>query len=259
MAGLPKIELSLETVQKRDALIAMKSEISSQSEIQHTPSKKLQREVVMIIDPQWVCRKGLKHLILDHTDHKHIVEAESVEMALGGIFRWKKIKFIIMELDLPGSNAVEGFEAIREAAGNVPILAISDGCTRDEILRAVDLGAAGFITKSASEEEILHAVHAVERGEIHISKALFTRMQGPDVVAGSKNRLAQSQAVESLTRRQRQVLEELAHGQSNRAIGEALKVSEHTVKIHVAAILKTLGVKNRTQAALLAQPSSASS
>lgn len=233
----------------------MKSVMSSQAEFKHTPSKRLLREVVMIIDPQWVCRKGLKHLILDHTAHKHIVEADSVEMALEGVARWKKIKFIIMELDLPGSDAVEGFEALREAAGTVPILAISDGCTRDEILRAVNLGAAGFITKSASEEEILHAIHAVERGEIHISKKLFTRMQDPNVAAGSGNRRARSQAVGSLTQRQRQVLEELARGQSNRAIGETLKVSEHTVKIHVAAILKTLGVENRTQAALLAQPS----
>lgn len=235
----------------------MKSVISKQSEIQHIPTKKLQREVVMIIDPQWVCRKGLKHLILEHTTHSHIVEAESVKMALEGVSRWKKIKFIIMELDLPGADAVEGFEALREAAGTVPILAISDGCTRDEILRAVNLGAAGFIAKSASEEEILHAIHAVERGEIHISKTLFARMQGPSAVDEAKNRRTQSQAVGNLTQRQRQVLEELARGQSNRAIGETLKVSEHTVKIHVAAILKTLGVENRTQAALMAQPSSA--
>lgn len=233
----------------------MKSITSIQSEIQHTSSKKHLREVVMVIDPQWVCRKGLKQLILDHTVHEHVVEAENVEMALEGVARWKNIKFIIMELDLPGADAVEGFEALREAVGSVPILAISDGCTRDEILRAVNLGAAGFITKSASEEEIVHAIHAVERGEIHISKALFTRMQGPSVADISESRRAKDHAVGSLTQRQRQVLEELARGKSNRAIGETLKVSEHTVKIHVAAILKTLGVENRTQAALLAQPS----
>lgn len=233
----------------------MKSINSDQSEIQHAPSKKLQREVVMIIDPQWVCRKGLKHLILEHTDHKYIVEAESIEMALEGIARWQRIRFILMELDLPGGDCVAGFEALREAAETVPILAISDGCTREEILRAVNLGAAGFITKSASEEEILHAIHAVERGEIHISKSLFTKMQGATPADVSNSRSAQSRAVGSLTQRQRQVLEELARGQSNRAIGKTLKVSEHTVKIHVAAILKTLGVENRTQAALLAQPS----
>lgn len=217
------------------------------------------REVVMIIDPQWISRKGLRHLLLDHTRQKHIVEAESVEMALAGIVAWKKIKYIIMELDLPGENAVEAFERIREAAESVPILAISDGCTREEILRAVSLGAAGFITKSASEEEILHALHAVEYGEIHISKNLFLEPMDTDGVSkagtSAANRPPRSEAVASLTQRQRQVLEELARGQPNRAIGEKLKVSEHTVKIHVAAILKTLGVENRTQAALLAQPS----
>lgn len=219
------------------------------------------REVVMIIDPQWIFRKGLRQLLLDHTRQKHIVEAESVEMALAGIAAWKKIKLIIMELNLPGENAVEAFERVREAAESVPILAISDGCTREEILRAVSLGAAGFITKSASEEEILHALHAVEHGEIHISKNLFLEPDGTNRALGFRahegksNRPPRSQAVASLTQRQRQVLEELARGQPNRAIGEKLKVSEHTVKIHVAAILKTLGVENRTQAALLAQPS----
>lgn len=223
----------------------------------YNPASRFLKDVVMVIDPQWLCRNGLKHLILEHTDHRHVIEAENVETALANLARWGRVKFIIMEVVMPGMDPLEAFETVHEAADNIPILAISDDCSREEILGTINLGAAGFITKSSGEEEILHAMNSIEGGEIHISKNLFANSETVGRERSSVNSRAQNAAVASLTRRQREVLEELGRGQSNRSIAQKLKVSEHTVKIHVAAILKTLGVANRTQAALLAQPNDA--
>lgn len=229
----------------------------NKTDAKYDPSDRFLKNSVMIIDPQWVCRNGLKHLILEHTDHNHVVEASDIDDAGKGLARWDKIGFIIMELRLPGIDPVEAFETICEMAGNIPILAMSDNCSREEILGTINLGAAGIITKSSGEEEILHAISAVERGEIQISRSLFEKADALEKRGQRTRGRVKSEAMTSLTQRQREVLEELGRGQSNRAIAEKLHVSEHTVKIHVAAILKTLGVANRTQAALLAQPTDA--
>lgn len=232
----------------------MTSATNGDTTAKSSPVSKFHEAVAMVIDPQWICRNGLKHLILEHTDHSRVIEAEDIETAQGNLAKWKKIKIIIMEVVMPGGDPLENFEAVREAADTVPILAISDDCSREEILGAINLGAAGFITKSAGGEEILHAMRSIEGGEIHISKTLFEKTETAGRDRLKANTRERNVKVAGLTRRQREVLEELGQGQSNRSIAQKLGVSEHTVKIHVAAILKALGVANRTQAALLVQP-----
>lgn len=232
------------------------------------------QDSVLLIDPQWICRNGLRHLIEEQTAYKQVLEAEDIEAACKKLSSCPNIKLIIMELNLPAMDYVEGIAAVEAEAGSIPILAISDGLTRQEVLDAIVHGAAGFVCKSGGEEEILEAITAVESGAIHISGPLFCKTDGAvsnhrkllyprtRTHGQTQNRMkthdrTRCAAVANLTVRQREILHELERGQSNRSIAESMAISVNTVKIHVGAILKVLGVKNRTQAALLAQSSHA--
>lgn len=225
------------------------------------------QDSVLIIDPQWVCRSGLKHLMLEQAGYQQVQEAESIEVACAKLSRFPNIKLIIMELRLPGMGYTESLAAVGKMANEIPILGMSDGLDRQEILESISHGAAGFVCKTGSEEEILQAIKAVESGAIHISKPLVwgsggtvkkhqPSLQHRDKTHGQDPGRSQirKDAMATLTVRQREVLEELGQGQSNRDIAEHMEISVNTVKLHVGAILKTLDIKNRTQAALLVQP-----
>lgn len=214
----------------------------------------------LLIDPQWISRSGLKHLLQEQTSYQHVLEAGDIEAAHKKLSEFPNIKLIIMELRLPAMNCAEAIAAVEAKAGSIPILAISDGATRQEILDAVVYGASGFVCKSGSEEEILEAITAVESGAIHISGPMFCKtnvtMSNLPPVAHSQHHAydpMQASAVADLTERQREILHELGQGQSNRMIADDMGISVNTVKIHVGAILRALDVKNRTQAALLVQ------
>lgn len=206
---------------------------------------------VLVVDAQWVVRNGLRRLIEDHTAYKTVIEASDIAGARLTLTKTKDIDLVVMELQMVPGDRFGAFQAVIKAAPSVPVIVMSDGCSREDILETINKGAAGFISKSAEKDEILLAINAVYEGEIYISKTLLDSAGSRDDQIGTIDENGQVAAIASLTQRQREVLEELAEGHSNRVIAENLHVSEHTVKIHVAAILKSLNVDNRTQAALM--------
>jgi two-component system, NarL family, nitrate/nitrite response regulator NarL len=207
----------------------------------------------LVFDPQWVVRNGLRQLILDQTAFSTIVEAVDEAQARSALAKTKNLELIIMELMAAPVDRFQAFESVLQAAPSVPVIVMSDRCSREEILETINMGATGFISKGAERDEILLAIKAANEGEIYISKALLDSAGAREDQNELKNGNAHGAAIAKLTQRQREVLEELAQGHSNRVIAENLGVSEHTVKIHVAAILKSLNVDNRTQAALMGQ------
>ena len=125
---------------------------------------------------------------------------------------------------------------------------------------AVELGAVGFVSKTAGSEEIVKAISNVLKGEIYLPRELLVQKQSASKLAPAEPQgvnLPSPEAVRDLTKRQREVLRLLGEGKSNSEIAEALGRSEHTIRIHVSAILKTLDVPNRTMAALIARDCSA--
>jgi DNA-binding NarL/FixJ family response regulator len=146
---------------------------------------------------------------------------------------------------MPGASGLSGLISLRGTHPSLPIIVISAHDDPVTVRRALDLGASGFISKSASMEEIRNAVRTVLDGGIAAPAALDLGKESDPEISGLIRRL------QTLTPQQTRVLSMLGEGLLNKQIAYELGVSEATVKAHVSAILQKLGVDSRTQAVIL--------
>ncbi|MFZ0460301.1 MAG: response regulator transcription factor, partial [Rhodoplanes sp.] len=148
---------------------------------------------------------------------------------------------------------LDSLKAAREASPATRFAVVSTSNTRADILATLAAGFHGFISKRQSDTEILAAVTDILAGRIYVP-ASFARMGDGDALCGRFDReavptLSTEADVLKLTKRQREVLTLLARGLSNKEIARALDIAEATTKIHMAALLRGLAVRNRTEAA----------
>ena len=150
---------------------------------------------------------------------------------------------VMLDLGLPGCSGIEALERFRERFPALPVVVVSGASNPSTINAALDLGAMGFIPKSAPSEVFLSAVRLVASGGIYVP--LEALRGAPDAGPGSRSEL-------ELSPRQKEVLALLLKGLPNKLIARKLDISENTTKIHVSAVLHALGVANRTQALIAA-------
>ncbi len=166
---------------------------------------------------------------------------EAVKALLAGN---DEFDLVLLDLSMPGASGLSGLIALRGMQVGVPVVIVSARDDPQTIRRALELGASGFIPKSASIEEIRHAVDAVLAGGIAMPEGVEVGVERDPEMADLIRRL------QSLTPQQTRVLTMLAEGLLNKQIAYELGVSEATVKAHVSAILQKLGVDSRTQAVI---------
>ena len=209
---------------------------------------------ILIIDDHWVSRAGVRHLLSRLDEDITLTEASGVEEALAIASGTPDLDLILLDLVMPGMDPFDGLQALHQQSPSVPIVVFSVNEQRQDVLRTIDLGAMGYIPKSSDAEEILSALRQVLAGNMYLPSGLMSKPQaGPRENELDRGDLrAYTDLSKDLTRRQLEVFHLLAKGLSNRDIATALEVSEHTVRIHISAILRTLKVANRTQAALIA-------
>lgn len=153
---------------------------------------------------------------------------------------------VFLDLDLPDVDGLDGLLRLRAAAPGVPILVVSSMAEAALIDAALAAGAAGFVPKHSGREAFRAAILALAEGRIFLPDGFIPSgeaSEAQDAVA----RLAQ------LTRQQARILELLCQGRLNKQIAFELSIAETTVKAHVTAIMRKLGVQSRTQAVLMAQ------
>ncbi len=216
---------------------------------------------ILAADDHWVSRTGLRHSLSRLARPVNsFLEASSFGEARQIAAQHPDLDLIILDLLMPDGSGFEEIAALTKIAPAVPIIVVSMAESRQDMMRALDAGAMGFVPKSAPGDALLHAIEIVLRGEIYVPPQIFSPamsdlahgaspFQRPGGPAASG---AAAARIPGLTRRQKQVFELLGVGNSNAMIAKVLSISEHTVAIHVSAILKTLEVDNRTQAALIA-------
>jgi DNA-binding NarL/FixJ family response regulator len=209
---------------------------------------------VLIIDDHWVSRAGVRHLLSLLDDDITLSEASGAEEALEIVSRKRDLDLILLDLLMPGMDPFDGLAALHRKCPGVPIVVFSVNEQRKDVLRTIDLGAMGYIPKSSDADEILSALKQVLSGNMYLPRGLMSKPQPDDLETDldPNNVGAYRDLTNGLTKRQLEVFHLLAKGLSNREIASALDVSEHTVRIHISAILRTLKVANRTQAALIA-------
>lgn len=201
---------------------------------------------VLLADDHALFREGVRLVLESLVEGPlDVVEACDFIQALAVIRAGSDVDVGLVDLNMPGMDGFSGIEALKRAAPDLHLVVVSASEDPSDVRRALNAGAHGYITKSSSSAAMLGAIRSVLSGDTFISPGLD--IPASFLAAGDTETVAQT-----LTPRQRDVLAMLRQGKSNKEIARDLALAEITVKLHVTAILRALGVENRTQAAIFA-------
>jgi DNA-binding NarL/FixJ family response regulator len=192
---------------------------------------------VLLVDDHGLVRHGVQLLILEALPQLQVVLAGSFREALETLAA-ARCELVLLDLALGDAQGLGGLQRLRALHGDVPVIVLSAHDDRETVLAALDHGAMGFISKTATPDELREALMAVAGGAIHLPRSVSSRTA----------RQAPALHELGLTERQIEVLGYLVQGWSNKEIARQLDRSEVLVKKHVAAVLQVLGVPNRTRA-----------
>jgi DNA-binding NarL/FixJ family response regulator len=194
---------------------------------------------ILLVDDHALFIEGLRHVLKALGSPVEIVEAVDARRALKILHEQDDLDLILLDLALPDARPFEVLQASRRLQPQVPVVVLSATEERFEVESALRSGAQAYVFKSSPSQVLLDALRRVMRGEVVVPKL------GDD-------RAWESDLPSRLTERQIEVLRMLARGLSNKEIADNLAVAENTVKVHLAAIYRTLGVASRTSAVLKA-------
>jgi DNA-binding NarL/FixJ family response regulator len=202
---------------------------------------------LLIADDHEVVRAGLKSLLADARDIQVVADAPSGEAAVRLAHRHRP-QVVMLDVRMVGGDGLAALAQLRDELPDIAVVMFSSYDNPTYIARAVALGAAGYLIKSATKDEITSAIRQAAAGETLWSREGLRRASQ----AASVPKSAVIEPEASLTKRENEVLKQLALGLSNKEIAQALEISYETVKEHVQHILRKLGVADRTQAAVWA-------
>lgn len=198
---------------------------------------------VLVVDDHVIVRNGLAQLLATTAEFELVGAAgdgrEAIEMVAA-----LRPDVVLMDLSMPEMDGVEATQRISAAHPEAKIVILSSFSEHQRVLAALDAGAEGYVLKHADPEQILAAIDAVHRGGAPIDP------QVARVLLDVKRNVPTARGV--LTDREEEVLRLVQSGLANKQIGRQLGISERTVKAHLTKIFQTLGVADRTQAALWA-------
>ena len=203
-----------------------------------------ERTRVFLVDDHEVVRHGVRSLIDASGDLQVVGEADSVATALGRILAVHP-QVAVLDVRLPDGNGVELCREIRSRLPDVSCLMLTSYSDDEALFEAIIAGAAGYVLKQVRGAELLAAIRRVAAGEHLLDPAVTGRvMQRLSNPSGDDARMS------TLTAREREVLELIGQGMTNRQIGERMYLAEKTVKNYVSGLLAKLGMERRTEAAV---------
>jgi DNA-binding NarL/FixJ family response regulator len=198
---------------------------------------------LLIADDHAVVRTGLRQLVGTFENVELVGEAANGEEAVA-LCAEREPDVVLMDLEMPVLDGIEATRQIVAAQPGVAVVVLTSFSDRDEILRALDAGAVGYLLKDAEPADLARAVDAAARGEAPLdpraSRALLSAR-------------SRTSPLDALSEREREVLAMVARGLPNKLIARELSISEKTVKAHLTSVFRTIGVTDRTQAALWAE------
>jgi two-component system, NarL family, nitrate/nitrite response regulator NarL len=209
-------------------------------------SEKLQ---IAIIDDHPLFREGVAQTLGRQPDIEVVAEGESAEDAVA-IAGMRLPDIMLLDVSMPGG----GVNAARQIAAAYPVVKIvmlTVSQDEEDITAALRAGARAYVLKGVAARELVDILRHVARGDVYVTPSLAAGLLYEMTNAPASR--AQSSPLDELTDRERQILERVAVGDSNKEIGERLNLTEKTVKHHVSNILQKLQVRNRVEAALLAR------
>ena len=211
-----------------------------------------QQPTFIVADDHPLVRRGVRLVLESEYPDSLVVEAVDLDAALAAVVL-QPTALLLIDLDMPGMNAAESLRALRLDFPPLLMTVLSGNAERQTILAALNAGVNGYILKASPPEELLYAISTILSGHVYLDNVLGAPL-GKEASTAPRPPVPESRSEQplSLTPRQRQVTEWLMKGHSNKQIARDLKIGEGTVKIHLAAIFRTLGAQNRTEAVMIA-------
>ncbi len=201
---------------------------------------------VMITDDHSMIREGLKQLLELEGDFKVIAEAADGIECMNKLEEVKP-DVLLLDINMPNMNGLEVLQKIKEQKIKVKVLVLTIHSEVEYLLKAVDIGVNGYLLKDSESAELKKAISTVAFGENYIQPSLIPVLNSKMI-----DRDSDTVKIESLTKRELEVLKNLSYGMYNKEIAEKLDISERTVKNHISNIFKKIEVTDRTQAAVFA-------
>ncbi|EGU30041.1 transcriptional regulator LuxR [Vibrio ichthyoenteri ATCC 700023] len=199
---------------------------------------------ILIADDHPLFRNALFQSIHMAISGANLLEADSLDALLNLLAKEPDADLLLLDLKMPGANGMSGLMQLRAEYPYLPIVVVSASEEASVVTQVKSHGAFGFIPKSSDMRELISALNQVLAGEPFFPEGLITNN-------AACNDLAEK--ISTLTPQQYKVLGMLSDGLLNKQIAYELNVSEATIKAHMTAIFRKLGVKNRTQAVILLQ------
>lgn len=197
----------------------------------------------LLADDHPLMREGVRQVLIQLDPEMEIVDAYDYPSLFDRTAEHLDLDLALVDLNMPGVSGVLGIAEFRARFPEIPLVVLSASESPHDVRRVLDSGALGYIYKAMPSADMLVALQTVLDGDVFV----------PELDADSRIAPSTTQDVTGLTGRQLTVLRLLLEGHSNKSIGGQLNLSEATIKTHISAILRALGVTNRTEAVLLVQ------
>ncbi len=201
---------------------------------------------VMIADDHVLMREGVRQLLEYDGTIKVISEAADGVECLKNL-ETVRLDILLLDINMPNKNGLEVLEEIKSSNTDIKILILTVHNEIEYLLKAVDIGVDGYILKDSESSELKKAINYIYNGENYIQPSLI-----PILNSRLMYRNTDKEKIGSLTKRELEVLIQVAYGMFNKEIANTLSISERTVKNHISNIFKKIDVNDRTQAAIFA-------
>jgi DNA-binding NarL/FixJ family response regulator len=210
---------------------------------------------LLLVDDQTIIRQGLANLLNAQNDFTVVGDAENGQHAVEQVAALyatpHQPDVVLMDVRMPQVDGVASTKQICDEFADVKILVLTTFDDDDYVHQAMRYGAKGYLLKQTPIDELAMAIRAVHQGYTHMGPGLFEKTFNAPDFANSPEVLMPP-AIAALSPREQEVLKLISNGLNNREIAQALFISERTVRNHVTSILSQLQLRDRTQAALLA-------
>jgi DNA-binding NarL/FixJ family response regulator len=207
---------------------------------------------ILIVDDHALVRRGMNYVVKEGFPDADVVEAESSAAALEALRTGGKVDLALVDVRMPDLDGLELLRAIKTEWEELPVIMLSTYENAPNVKRALADGASGYLLKDATPEDLSQAINVAMSGSGNVLSPRVIQNLFEDQEASNASSSNGRRSEYSLTQREHDILALLAEGRSNREIAGRLYLSEKTVKAHLAAIFRKLGVTNRTQAAMMA-------
>ena len=206
---------------------------------------------ILIVDDHALVRRGMSYVVKEGFPDAEVIEAESSAAALEALHGGFIADIALVDVRMPDLDGLELLRAIKEEWEKIPVIMLSTYENAPYVKRALADGASGYLLKDATPEDLAQAINVAMSGSGNVLSPRVIQNLFEDQESGSSSSNGRRSEY-SLTQREHDILALLSEGRSNRDIAGHLFLSEKTVKAHLAAIFRKLGVTNRTQAAMMA-------